>query len=389
MVLNILRAMFVLLMAAVGWHYINVDNSPIGGLTWLLVSFALVMSVFILCLDILASRKKLAIFSAGLFGIVIGLLIAYALSFVVRLMVDQYYLPTSQEIADKAANALFTQRKETLVDFIDMLLGVSMCYLSVSFILQTKDDFRFIIPYVEFSKQTKGARPMLLDSSVLIDGRIGEVAATGIIESQLIVPRFIQGELQRLADSSDKMIRARGRRGLDILTKLKASGKPEVIDYDSSARDDNKTLDEDQHLLALAKELNGRVLTNDYNLNKLAQLRGVDVINLNELANAMKPEVMAGEKMTVRLLKKGDLSGQGVGYLDDGTMVVVEKGAGFLNQDVEFTVTNTRQTVQGRMIFGSMGAEASTPARRQGQNSGSRPRPDTPSSPSPETDPAR
>ncbi len=292
----------------------------------------------------------------------VGLVIAYALSFVVKLMVDQYYQQTTQEASTQSLHAAFLSRRDALEEFVDMLIGVSMCYLSISFILQTKDDFRFIIPYVEFTKQTKGARPMLLDSSVLIDGRIGEVAATGIIESQLIVPRFIQGELQRLADSSDKMIRARGRRGLDILTKLQAAGKPEVIDYDSSGREANKTLDEDQHLLALAKELNGRVLTNDYNLNKLAQLRGVDVINLNELANAMKPEVMPGEKMHVRLLKEGDLSGQGVGYLDDGTMVVVEKGAHFLGQEVEFTVTNTRQTVQGRMIFGrnpSLRAQAS------------------------------
>jgi uncharacterized protein YacL len=380
MVLNILRALFVLLMAAVGWHAINEENSPIGGLTWLLLTVALIVGVFILCLDILAPRKKLAVFSAGLFGIVIGLVIAYALSFVVKLMVDQYYQPNIEEVSDKSLNASFILRRDSLEEFIDMLLGVSACYLSISFILQTKDDFRFIIPYVEFSKQTKGARPMLLDSSVLIDGRIGEVAATGIIESQLIVPRFIQGELQRLADSSDKMIRARGRRGLDILTKLQASGNPEVIDYDSSARDDGKKLDEDQQLLALAKELNGRVLTNDYNLNKLAQLRGVDVINLNELANAMKPEVMPGEKMSVRLLKEGDLSGQGVGYLDDGTMVVVEKGAGFLGQDVEFTVTNTRQTVQGRMIFGRVGAEAATPPRRSGQGQIARPRPDAQSS---------
>jgi uncharacterized protein YacL len=306
---------------------------------------------------------------------VVGLFIAYALSFVVRLLVDQYDKQADQETAE-----VYVQRKAALVDFIDMLLGVSTCYLSISFILQTKDDFRFIIPYVEFSKQTKGARPMLLDSSVLIDGRIGDVAATGIIESQLIVPRFIQSELQRLADSSDKMIRARGRRGLEILAKLHENGKPEVIDYDSSARDTSKDIDEDAHLLALAKELNGRVLTNDYNLNKLAQLRGVDVINLNELANAMKPEVMPGEKMTVRLLKEGDLSGQGVGYLDDGTMVVVEKGASCIGQDVEFTVTNTRQTVQGRMIFGRMGAETPAPPRRSNANPSSRSRPDAQSS---------
>jgi uncharacterized protein YacL len=352
MVLNILRALFIVIMAAIGWHVIQEPVPPAGDLTWLLFAFALIVGVLILCLDILAPRKKLAIFSASLFGVVLGLVIAYALSFVVRLMVDQYYQPSTEEVSDKVKNDAFLVRRDSVEDFIDMLVGVSMCYLSISFILQTKDDFRFIIPYVEFTKQTKGARPMLLDSSVLIDGRIGEVAATGIIESQLIVPRFIQGELQRLADSSDKMIRARGRRGLDILTKLQAAGKPEVIDYDSSGREANKTLDEDQHLLALAKELNGRVLTNDYNLNKLAQLRGVDVINLNELANAMKPEVMPGEKMYVRLLKEGDLSGQGVGYLDDGTMVVVEKGSHFLGQEVEFVVTNTRQTVQGRMIFG-------------------------------------
>jgi uncharacterized protein YacL len=370
MVLNILRALFVLLMASIGWDFIT-RGTPVGGLTWPVVAIALVVGVVILCIDILSPRKKLAVFSASLFGIVVGLFIAYALSFVVRLMVDQYVRQSDQEAAEA-----FLARKTALVDFCDMLLGVSMCYLSISFILQTKDDFRFVIPYVEFSKQTKGARPMLLDTSVLIDGRISDVAATGIIESQIIVPRFIQNELQRLADSSDKLIRARGRRGLDILTKLQASGKPEVIDYDSSGRDTGKNTDEDQHLLALAKELNGRVLTNDYNLNKLAQLRGVDVINLNELANAMKPEVMAGERMNVRLIKEGDLSGQGVGYLDDGTMVVVEKASAYLGQEVEFTVTNTRQTVQGRMIFGRMGADAAPPARRLPQTAAARPRSD-------------
>jgi uncharacterized protein YacL len=359
LVLNILRALFVLLMASVGWDFV-MRGTPVAGLTWPVVAIALVVGVLILCLDILAPRKKLAVFSASPFGIVVGLFIAYSLSFVVRLLVDQYARQGLTEAAES-----FTQRKDGLVDFVDMLLGVSTCYLSISFILQTKDDFRFIIPYVEFSKQTKGARPMLLDSSVLIDGRIGDVAATGIIESQVIVPRFIQNELQRLADNSDKLIRARGRRGLDILTRLQAAGKPEVIDYDSSGREAAKGLDEDQQLLVLAKELNARVLTNDYNLNKLAQLRGVDVINLNELANAMKPEVMPGEKMRVRILKEGDLSGQGVGYLDDGTMVVVEKGAGFVGQELEFTVTNTRQTVQGRMIFGRLGIEPNGPNKRQ------------------------
>ena len=370
MVLLILRALFILLMSAVGWFYLESPTQPAGNFTWLLMAFALAAGVLIVCLDVASSRKKLAIFSGTLFGLIVGLFIAYALSFVVRLLVEQYDRPpeappgAEQVIIDKQL-AVYAARKANLIDFIDMLVGVSTSYLAISFILQTKDDFRFIIPYVEFSKQTKGARPMLLDSSVLIDGRIGDVAATGIIESQLIVPRFIQDELQRLADSADKLIRAKGRRGLEILTKLKTAGRPELIDYDSSGHDDKTSADEDQQLIALAKELNGRVLTNDYNLNKLAQLRGVDVINLNELANAMKPQVMPGERMTVHILKPGEGPGQGVGYLDDGTMVVVEQGRNYLNEDVEFTVTNSRQTVQGRMIFGRLNADARVGARPQ------------------------
>src|SRR4051812_14405389 len=361
MILHILRAFFVLLMVAVAWIFLgqlqavagNPDRTSaliIPNYTWLIVGTSLTIGVFIACADILAPRRKLTIFSGTFLGLLVGLIIAYALSFVVQLAVDQW-----SPITDREARVAFQH-------YLNLSIGVISCYLSISFILQTKDDFRFIIPYVEFSKQTKGARPFVLDSSVLIDGRIEDIAHTGILESQLIVPRFIQAELQRLADSGDKLIRARGRRGLDVLTKLKAADRPEVIDYDSSGREDS-ALDEDQKLIGLAKELNGRVLTNDYNLNKVAQLRGVDVINLNELANAMKPEVMPGEKMTVRLIKAGESAGQGVGYLDDGTMVVVEGGRARLNEEVEFTVTNTRQTVQGRMIFGRLGGDSMPPTR--------------------------
>jgi uncharacterized protein YacL len=360
MVLNVLRALFVLLMAAVGWLFLRQLQEVAGfgartgplalpDYTWLSVAASLTVGVFIVCVDILAPRRKLTIFSGTFLGLLVGLIIAYAMSFVVMLVVDQYF-----QITDK-------ETRLTFVRFLNTAVGVISCYLSISFILQTKDDFRFIIPYVEFSKQTKGARPFVLDSSVLIDGRIEDVAKTGILESQLIAPHFIEAELQRLADSADKMIRARGRRGLDVLGNLMHSGRPEVVRYDSSGREDKTLIDEDQKLIALARELNARILTNDYNLNKVAQLRGVDVINLNELANAMKPEVMPGEKMTVRLIKPGEAPGQGVGYLDDGTMVVVEGGRSHVNEEVEFTVTNTRQTVQGRMIFGRLGGDGTLP----------------------------
>jgi len=262
--------------------------------------------------------------------------------------------------------------RDMVVRNMNLVLGCVSCYLSISFILQTKDDFRFIIPYVEFNKQTKGSRPILLDTSILIDGRITDIGSTGIFESQLIVPRFVLDELQLVADSSDKLKRNRGRRGLDVLAKLRALPQVEVFIYDHSVHSETEVEGVDQKLLALAKQLNGRVLTTDFNLNKVAQLRGVDVININDLANALKPVVLPGERMHVRLVKNGEEAGQGVGYLDDGTMVVVEQGAGNLDREVEFVVTNTRQTSAGKMIFGrvadgqSSAAPAGAPAKALG-----------------------
>src|SRR5688572_9614820 len=344
MILHVLRALFVLLMAAVGWAFIKDPEQSLGPNNWLSLAIALVVGVLIVCLDILAPRKKLAVFSGAFLGLIVGISIAYALSFVTALLVDQY-------IAATKANVTMNMR-DGVVQFINLLVGVVTCYLSISFIMQTKDDFRFVIPYVEFQKQTKGARPILLDTSVLIDGRINEIASTGILESQLVVPRFVLAELQAIADSGDKLKRNRGRRGLDVLAKLQTNEKIEVRHYDTH---EDGIHDVDERLMTLATELSARVLTNDFNLNKVAQLRGVDVININELANALKPDALPGEKMVVRLLKPGEEPGQGVGYLDDGTMVVVEAGRPHLNEEVEFTVTNTRQTSAGRMIFGRMG----------------------------------
>jgi uncharacterized protein YacL len=349
MVLHVLRALFILLMAAVGWFYVNSAAQPLGSYNWLSLAIALCLGTFLVCIDILAPRRKLVIFSGAFLGLIIGISISYALSFVVQMVADQFLHRLDET---KLTYARDLASRQSMISFIDMLLGVACCYLSISFILQTKDDFRFIIPYVEFSKQTKGARPIVLDTSVLIDGRITDIAQTGLIESQVIVPRFVLDELQQIADSADRLKRARGRRGLDVLTKLRGIGRAEVILYDTTVHGTEPTLEVDQRLMDLAKQLSARVLTNDFNLNKVAQLRGVDVINLNELANAMKPVVLPGEKMVVRIQKPGEEPGQGVGYLEDGTMVVVEQGRPYIDQEVEFTVTNTRQTVAGRMIFG-------------------------------------
>jgi uncharacterized protein YacL len=232
------------------------------------------------------------------------------------------------------------------------LITVVCCYVSISTLLQTKDEFRFIIPYVEFSKEVKGGRPLVLDTSVIIDGRIADICDTRFIDTKLVVPRFVLQELQSVADSSDKLKRNRGRRGLDMLKRMQNNPKVDLQMHEGNLAELREVQKVDERLVVLAKALGARVVTNDYNLNKIAQLQGVDVINLNELANALKTVALPGEVMMVRLVKHGDQMGQGVGYLPDGTMVVVEQGRAQVGQDVNITVTSVLQTPAGRMIFG-------------------------------------
>src|SRR4051812_1112867 len=269
MILHVLRALFILLIAAAGYFFIQqVDPIALPPLirdyTWLALAITVSFGVFLVSVDILAPRKKLVVFSGTFLGLLVGLIITFALSFVVQLLVEQW------------VGGADTDQRHRFIQVIDLLLGVVACYFSISFIMQTKDDFRFVIPYVEFSKQTKGARPILLDTSVLIDGRITDIVQTGILESQLIVPQFVLDELQLVSDSSDKLKRNRGRRGLDVLQKLRNHPRADVVLYDSSGRDQThagvKLEDVDQKLVHLAQELNGRVVTNDFNLNKVAQL---------------------------------------------------------------------------------------------------------------------
>lgn len=189
---------------------------------------------------------------------------------------------------------------------------------------------------------------VLMDTSVIIDGRISDVSQTGFIEGTLLVPRFILNELQHIADSADTLRRNRGRRGLDILNKLQKQSKIpiEITDMDAEEAEDV-----DNKLVRLARKLKCPILTNDYNLNRVAAIQGVKVLNINELANAVKTLVLPGETIRVRIIQEGKEVGQGVGYLDDGTMVVVENGRRFINNTMEVTVTRVLQTEKGRMMF--------------------------------------
>ena len=192
------------------------------------------------------------------------------------------------------------------------------------------------------------ARPKLLDTSVIIDGRIADICATGIIEGTLVVPKFVLTELQHIADSPDSLKRNRGRRGLDILKYIQESGFVPVVIQDKDYPD---IAEVDAKLIRLAYELGGVVVTNDYNLNKVAGVQNVPVLNINELANAIKPLALPGEEMVAAIVKEGKEAGQGVAYLDDGTMIVVEAGKRYLGETVTVLVTSVLQTSAGRMIF--------------------------------------
>ncbi len=348
MILWVLRGIFVALMIAISLtsgQQVQMANMPL-----FVVSFVGVALIFIL-IDTFAPRKSLAALSGAFLGLVAGLVFAYGLGLILDLLREALYPGDSAQVS-------------AVVSLTKLTLGVVCCYMTISLILQTKDDVRFVIPYVEFAKQTRGARPLILDTSVIIDGRVADICETGIIDSQLIIPRFVLQELQMIADSSDKLKRTRGRRGLDMLNKLQTNDKVEIKISDARLPAVEDDSDVDHKLVALAKKLDGRVVTNDYNLNKIAQLRGVDVININDLANALKPVVLPGETLSVRIIKPGEEPGQGVGYLEDGTMVVAENSRDRINDDVTLTVTSVLQTSAGRMIFGR--PEGMPPPPRRG-----------------------
>ena len=199
-------------------------------------------------------------------------------------------------------------------------------------------------------RQKNDATPKIFDTSVIIDGRIADILETGFIEGPIIIPEFVLVELRHIADSSDSLKRQRGRRGLDILNAIQEEYGVEI--YNTASE---KVLDEipevDVKLLKLAQIMNGKVVTNDFNLNKVAAIKGIPVLNINELANTLKPVVLPGEEMILTLVKEGEESGQAVAYLDDGTMIVIEEGKPFIGQTIKVVVSSVLQTSAGRMIF--------------------------------------
>jgi len=232
-----------------------------------------------------------------------------------------------------------------------IIVTLVFCYLGMVLALRGKDEFNLIIPYVKFSRQDIAEDIILLDTSVIIDGRIADLCTTKFISGSFIIPRFILKELQQIADSQDSLKRTRGRRGLDILNRIQ---KNTNIDVKIHEEDFPDIQDADGKLVRLAKILNAKIFTNDFNLNKVAELEGVTVLNINELANALRIVVLPGEILDIRIIKEGKEFNQGVAYLDDGTMVVVENGKHLIGQNLKVIVTSVLQTSAGRMIFAKL-----------------------------------
>ena len=244
---------------------------------------------------------------------------------------------------------------EKSIEMLGIFMGFGLAYLGAVIILRGQSEFNFIIPFVNL--ETKGGRgeAIFLDTSVIIDGRIADMCETNFFSGMsLYVPRFVLKELQLIADSSDPMKRSRGRRGLDVLNRIKTSTKVEVRIHETDFKDVNQV---DAKLVKLARITNGKLFTNDYNLNKVAALQGIEVLNINDLANTLKPVLIPGEHMTVKIIKEGKESDQGVAYLDDGTMIVVDNARRLISKNVNIAVSSVLQTSAGRMIFAKLAEE--------------------------------
>jgi uncharacterized protein YacL len=338
MQLLILRVVFLLVAIGIATLLTGlVELNDPAWLPWLIFLGTLALAGATVAGDILVPRKPIDVISAVYFGLLVGVFLTYVVMLVLTPLLPAPFP------GDRWAAGIRTATP--------LILGMVLCYVCISVLIQTKDDFRFIIPYVEFSKEVKGLKPYLLDTSVVIDGRIADLVETNVLDNQLIMPRFVLSELQGIADSADKLRRARGRRGLDILNRLRNNENVDLKIYDRELPEmDGQPVD--MKLVLLAKHLEGKIVTGDYNLNKVARLHNVAVINLNDIANSLKPVYLPGESLAVRIVKPGEEMGQGVGYLDDGTMIVVEGGRDHLGKEVKIHVTSVLQTSAGRMIFG-------------------------------------
>ena len=297
-----------------------------GGNGFISMSIGALVAVVMILAEAGLRKVSVSGLSSSVFGLILGLIMA-------KLVGDAFSL---------------TAMDANLLSRIRVGLTLVFCYLGMVMALRGKDEFNIIIPYVRLRRQDQSQDVVLLDTSVIIDGRIVDICKTRFLGGKVIIPKFVLRELQQIADSTDPIKRQRGRRGLEILNTIQNEPGMDITIHE---QDFSETSEVDAKLVLLAKLLEAKILTVDFNLNRVASIQGIKVLNINELANALKPVVFPGEEMHVKLIKEGKEHNQAIGYLDDGTMVVVEDARRLIGQEVKVIVTSVLQTQAGRMIF--------------------------------------
>jgi uncharacterized protein YacL len=324
MTLLFIRVFFIMISAIIGYQIGIINQAPFAGVLSCVVGGALLILIE-------ANLKQVSV--RGLTSMVFGLLLGI---FMANLVSDIIFLLPLDDV---------------IKPILRVILTLVFSYLGAVMALRGKDEFNLIIPYVRFKRQDLKDGVILLDTSAIIDGRAGDIFKTGFLAGRLVVPRFILHELQRLADSEDDTKRQRGRRGMEILKTMQKDPTSDVRIHED---DLTGTESVDLKLVKLSKVMDARICTTDFNLSRIASIQGVEMLNINDLANAVKPVVFTGEELEIKLLKEGKEANQAIGYLEDGTMVVVSDGRRGLGQIVKVYVTSALQTQAGRMIFAKM-----------------------------------
>jgi len=322
----VLRILF-LLMSTVGGYAVSQVRPELieNGLWGALIGFG--FGGLMIAVDEMVKGFSLRAFSAASFGLLLGTLIA--------LLIDQSGL---FDFADKSVRWL-----------IRLCIYLGFAYIGMILAMRSnKEDFYLIIPFVRFASQSRPDSLLVLDTSVIIDGRIADLIEGNVLEGTIVVPRFVLKELQFIADSSDAIRRARGRRGLETLRRIQRNARNEVKIHEADFREESEV---DAKLVKLARALGAKLFTNDYNLGKIAELQSVPYVNIHELARAMKPAILPGETFNLKIAREGKDKGQGIGYLNDGTMVVVNNAQHFVGQQIEIQVQSLVQTGAGVLVF--------------------------------------
>lgn len=319
--LTLFRIVFIIVCGVAG--FLIADSSNVSCLTGVIIAVS--GSFIFVLLDIFSGKISLKDLLSILVGLTFGLIIASLLSYGIS------HIP-------------FSQSPKYI--FVPMIVYLICIYLSIVMVLRKKDEF-FRFKSLIGIKSSGSTAIKILDTSVIIDGRVAEILEIGFLDGEIVIPRFVLQELQMIADSPDSIKRNRGRRGLDILNKMQKISSNVKVNEEEIPESRNV----DEKLLRLAKKLNAKIITNDFNLNKVAELEKIKVLNLNDLSNAVKPIVLPGEMMRVRILKEGKELTQGIAYLDDGTMIVVDGARNFINKEMDIIISSVIQTSAGRMIF--------------------------------------